>query len=59
VHHLAAGNGDIDWQLLESHRRKGQWIITEDNDVGELPCLDAAEELFLKACIRGVDGLAA
>ena len=41
VHHLAAGNGDVDWQLLELRWRKGQWIITEHNDVSEFPCLDA------------------
>src|SRR5712691_11391849 len=59
VHHLAAGNGAVDWQLLELRWRKGQWIITEDNDVGELPGLDAPKELFLEAGVRGVDGLAA
>src|SRR5712691_10061946 len=58
-HDLAAGNGDVDWQLLELRWRKGQWIITEHNDVGELPCLDAPEELFLEARVRSVDGLAA
>ena len=29
VHHLAAGNGDVDWEFLEPCGRKGQWIITE------------------------------
>ena len=59
VHHLATGNGDVDWQLLEPRWRKGQWIITEHDDVGELPDLDAPEALFLEARVRGVDGLAA
>src|SRR5215831_4600314 len=59
VHHLATGNGDVDWQLLELRWRKGQWIIAEHNDVGEFSRLNAAEELFLEARICGVDGLAA
>src|SRR4030095_7168632 len=59
VHHLATGNGDVDWQLLELRWRKGQRIITEHDDVGELPHLDAAEDLFLEARVRSVDGLAA
>src|SRR2546427_5238664 len=59
VHHLAAGNGDVDWQLLELRWLEGQWIITEDNDVSEFPHLNAAEALFLEACIRSVNGLAA
>src|SRR4029453_6007298 len=48
MHHLATGNGDVDWQLLESRWRKGQRIITEHDDVSELPHLDAAEQLFLE-----------
>src|SRR5438132_11090623 len=59
VHHLAAGNGDVDWQLLELRWLEGQWIITKHDDVSEFPHLDAAEALFLEACIRSVDGLAA
>src|SRR6266700_6112137 len=59
VHHLAASNGDVDWQLLELRWCEGQWIIAEHHDVGELPHLDAAEELFLEARIGGVDSLAA
>src|SRR5919198_6396387 len=59
VHHRAAGNGDIDWQLLELCWRKGQWIIAEHNDVSEFPHLDAAEDLFLEARVRSVDSLTA
>src|SRR5262245_30742946 len=58
VHYLAAGNSDVDWQFLEPRRREGQWIIAEHNDVGEFPCLDAPEQLFLEARIGSVDGLA-
>ena len=58
VHHLATGNGDVDWQLLELRWRKGQRIITEHNDMGEFPHLNAPEALFLTARICGVDGLA-
>ena len=59
VHHLATGNGDVNGQLLEPRRRKGQWIITKHDDVGELPHLDAPEDLFLEARVRGIDSLAA
>ena len=55
VHHLATGNSDVDRQLLEPRWRKGQRIITKHNDVSELPHLDAPEELFLEARIRGVE----
>ena len=59
VHYLATGNGDVNWQLLEPRWRESKWIITEHDDVGEFPYLDAPEHLFLEARVRGVDGLAA
>ena len=59
VYHLATGNGDVDWQLLELRWRIGEWIITKHDEVSELPHRYAAEELFLEARVRGVDGLAA
>src|SRR5262249_24308491 len=58
VHHLATGNGDVDWQLLEPRWRKRQRVGGEHDDVRKLPDLDAPEVLFLEARIRGVDGLA-
>src|SRR5262245_56503016 len=58
VHHLATSNGDIDWEFLESRWRKGQRIITEHDDVSELPHLDVPEQLFLEARVGSVDGLA-
>src|SRR4051812_43436689 len=57
VYHPATGNGDVDWQLLELRWRKGQWIITEHDDVSELPHLNAPEQLFLEARVGSVDGL--
>src|SRR5262245_55905568 len=59
VYHLATGNGNVDWQLLDLRWRKGEWIITEHEEVSELSHLNAAEALFLEARICGVDGLAA
>jgi hypothetical protein len=29
MHYLAAGNGDIDWQLLEPRWRKGERVVTK------------------------------
>jgi hypothetical protein len=35
MHHLATGNGDIDWQILEPRWRKGQRVVTKG---GHYPC---------------------
>ena len=59
MHHLAAGNGDVYWQLLEPCWRKGQWVVTKHYQVGQLPYFDTAKRLFLEGRVGGVDGLAA
>ena len=56
VDNLAAGNGDVDGQLLEALWRKGQRIVTEHNHVSQFPHLNAPERLLLKARVGGVDG---
>jgi hypothetical protein len=59
VYDLAAGNGDIYWEFLEPRWRKGQRIVAEHDDIGQLPGLDAAEYVLLEARVGSVDGLAA
>src|SRR6266511_1554443 len=58
VHDLAASDGDVYWELPEPLGHRGQRVIAEHDDVGQLPGLDAAERLLLEACVRGVDSLA-
>src|SRR5690242_136505 len=59
VDDLPASNGEVNWQRLEALGRKGQRVVPEHDEVGQLPCCDAAERLLLKARVGGVDSLAA
>ena len=55
VHHLATGNGDVNWEFLEPCRRKGQRIITKYDHIGQLTHLNTPECLLLEAGVSGVD----
>src|SRR5687768_6234809 len=59
VHDLAGDNGHVDGELLKALGGKGQWVVAQHDDVGQLPWLKAAERLLLEARVGGVDGLAA
>src|SRR5262245_3098926 len=59
VDDLATSDGEVDGEFLKPGGRKGQRIITEHHQVGQLSQLDAAKHLLLEARIGSVDGLAA